>query len=89
MLVVLFILSFIFLFFSTNLLLNLIVLELLRFFVMYYVTVSLSLSLISDFILIIFFSVFVMEGVVALSGLIFLVRFSGSDYVRSFRFMKL
>ena len=56
---------------------------------MYYVTVSLSLSLISDFILIIFFSVFVMEGVVALSGLIFLVRFSGSDYVRSFRFMKL
>ena len=29
------------------------------------------------------FCVFVIEGVVALSGLIILVRFSGSDYVRS------
>jgi hypothetical protein len=30
-----------------------------------------------------FFSVFVIEGVIALAGLILLVSFTGSDYVRS------
>lgn len=42
----------------------------------------------SDLIIMIFFSVFVIEGVIALSGLIMLVRFTGSDYVRSSRLLK-
>jgi len=35
------------------------------------------------------FAIFVIEGVIALSGLISLVSFSGSDYVRSSSFSKL
>jgi hypothetical protein len=34
------------------------------------------------------FSVFVIEGVIALAGLIILVRFSGSDYLRSSSVLK-
>jgi hypothetical protein len=47
------------------------------------------LTFFSDFLVIVLFSVFVIEGVIGLSGLITLVRFSGSDYVRSFSFIKL
>jgi hypothetical protein len=50
---------------------------------------NLSSVLDSDFLILAFFSVFVMEGVIALSGLIMLVSFTGSDYVRSSRFSKL
>ena len=41
-----------------------------------------------DFLVISLFSLFVMEGVLALSGLVILVSFTGSDYVRSFRFIQ-
>lgn len=50
---------------------------------------NLSLVFESDFIVLVLFSIFVIEGVIALSGLIILVSFSGSDYVRSSRLLKL
>jgi hypothetical protein len=84
-----FILLLIFFLYSSNLLLSLLLLEILRFLVIYYLVFSLSLSFFSDFIIIVLFSVFVIEGVIGLSGLITLVRFSGSDYVSSFSFIKL
>jgi len=42
----------------------------------------------SDYILVTLFSIFVVEGVLALSGLIFLISFRGSDYLSSFSFIK-
>lgn len=44
--------------------------------------------ILSDFLIICFFSVFVIEGVIALSGLIILVSFSGSDYISSSSILK-
>jgi hypothetical protein len=44
--------------------------------------------LLSDLLVLSLFSVFVMEGVVALAGLIMLVSFTGSDYIRSSRVLK-
>jgi len=72
-----------------NLLLSLLVLEMLGFFILYYVSLNLSMVIDSDFLLLVLFSIFVIEGVIALSGLIMLVSFSGSDYVRSARLLKL
>lgn len=89
MLVLLFISSVLFLYHSRNLLLSLLVLEMLGFLIIFYVSSSLQSSLDSDILVLVFFSVFVMEGVIALSGLIMLVRFSGSDYVRSSSLLKL
>jgi hypothetical protein len=48
----------------------------------------LSGVLLSDLLVLSLFSVFVMEGVVALAGLIMLVSFTGSDYIRSSRVLK-
>lgn len=62
---------------------SLLILEMLSFIMLYYVSLNLSIVLDSDYLVIILFSVFVMEGVIALSGLIMLVSFTGSDYVRS------
>jgi hypothetical protein len=61
----------------------------LSFVLIYYLVFSLSLTFFSDFLVIVLFSVFVIEGVIGLSGLITLVRFSGSDYLSSFSFIKL
>lgn len=72
-----------------NLLLSLLVLEMLGFFMLYYVSLNLSRVTDSDFLLLVLFSIFVIEGVIALSGLIMLVSFSGSDYVRSASLLKL
>ena len=72
-----------------NLLLSLLVLEMLGFFMLYYVSLNLSRVIDSDFLLLVLFSIFVIEGVIALSGLIMLVSFSGSDYVRSASLLKL
>lgn len=83
MLFFLFLLSVVFLYHSKNLLLSLLVLEVLRFIVLYYVACNLSVCFDSDFLVVTLFSVFVIEGVIALSGLIMLVSFTGSDYVRS------
>ena len=72
-----------------NLLLSLLVLEMLGFFMLYYVSLNLFMVIDSDFLLLVLFSIFVIEGVIALSGLIMLVSFSGSDYVRSASLLKL
>lgn len=56
---------------------------------LFYLSSNLSIVFDSDFIVLTLFSIFVIEGVIALSGLIMLVSFSGSDYVRSSRLSKL
>lgn len=61
----------------------------LGFIVLFYFSLNINFVVDSDFIVLVFFSIFVIEGVIALSGLIILVRFSGSDYVRSSRLLKL
>lgn len=61
----------------------------LRFLILYYVSFNLSLVFDSDYLVLVLFSIFVIEGVVALSGLIILVRFTGSDYVRSSSLVRL
>jgi hypothetical protein len=71
------------------LLLSLLVLEILGFLILFYVSSNLSIIFDSDFIILVLFSIFVIEGVIALSGLIMLVSFSGSDYVRSSSLRKL
>lgn len=89
MLYLLLILCLIFLYHSNNLLLSLLILEMLGFLILFYVSSNLSIIFDSDFIILVLFSIFVIEGVIALSGLIMLVSFSGSDYVRSSRLRKL
>nr|AOP18528.1 NADH dehydrogenase subunit 4L [Brachionus rotundiformis] len=89
MLVLFFILSIIFLYYSSNLLLSLLVLEMMGFMILFYMGLNLSSFIDSDFLILSFFSVFVMEGVIALSGLIMLVSFTGSDYVSSSSILKL
>lgn len=89
MLFLLLLLSLVFLYHSKNLLLSLLVLEMLGFIMLFYVSSNLSIVFDSDFIVLALFSIFVIEGVIALSGLIMLVSFSGSDYVRSSRLLKL
>lgn len=89
MLYLLLILCLIFLYHSNNLLLSLLVLEILGFLILFYVSSNLSIIFDSDFIILVLFSIFVIEGVIALSGLIMLVSFSGSDYVRSSSLRKL
>lgn len=61
----------------------------LGFIMLFYVSSNLSLVFDSDFVILTLFSIFVIEGVIALSGLIILVSFSGSDYVRSSSLLKL
>lgn len=68
---------------------SLLILEILGFLILFYVSSNLANVLDSDFLVLSLFSVFVMEGVIALSGLIILVSFTGSDYVRSSRITKL
>ena len=89
MLLIFFLLTVLFLLHSKNLLLSLLLLELLSFYVLYISSFYISPSLVSDFLLLALFAVFVIEGVIALSGLITLVTFTGSDYVRSSSFIKL
>lgn len=56
-------------------------LEITGFFVMFFVSERFVQVSQRDFFLIVFFSVLVMEGVIALRGLIGLVSSSGGDYV--------
>lgn len=89
MLLLFFILSIVFLYYRSNLLLSLLMLEIMGFMILFYIGLNLSSNIDSDFLILSFFAVFVIEGVIALSGLIILVRFTGSDYVRSSSFTKL
>lgn len=89
MLILFGLISTLFLLHRKNLLISLIILEILRFFIIYFTSRFLSSVLTSDLLLLLIFSVFVMEGVIALSGLITLVTFVGTDYVRASSFLKL
>jgi len=70
-------------------LLSLILLEILAFYLIFLYSVILSSFLSVEVFLVILFCVFVIEGVIALSSLIILVSFSGSDYVSSSSILKL
>lgn len=50
---------------------------------LYYLSFTVRRFFDSDYLVLVIFSIFVMEGVIALSGLIMLVSFTGSDYIRS------
>lgn len=88
MIFVWFILSFVFVFLSNWLLITLLLLEIITFYILFLVSFSLSIVIISDLLVLSLFSIFVMEGVIALAGLILLVSFTGSDYIRSSRIIK-
>ena len=77
-----------FLSYSSNLILRLILLEILRFILLYLFIHEFGGLLSMDFLVLSFFRVFVIEGVIALSGLILLVSHTGSDYIRSSSFLK-
>lgn len=76
-------LSILFLLKRNNLLLSLLILEILSFITIFYFSYICSSFMFSDFLMVVLFSVFVIEGVIGLSGLISLVSYSGSDYIRS------
>lgn len=71
-----------------NLLLSLLILEIVRFMTIFYFVYMFSSFMFRDFLVVVFFAVFVIEGVIGLSGLIRIVRFSGSDYIRSRSLLK-
>jgi len=73
--------------FSSNVLISLVMLEILSFFVFYFLA-SLRAFTSPDHILLALFSLFVIEGVIGLSCFISLVSFTGSDYVRSSSLLK-
>jgi len=70
------------------LLITLLLLEIITFYILSLLSIYLVSIVISDFMIICFFSIFVIEGVIALSGLIILVTFRGSDYLRSSSILK-
>jgi len=83
-----FILSSLFLILTEWLLITILLLEVITFYILSLISSYLSVMILSDFLIICFFSVFVIEGVIALSGLIILVSFSGSDYISSSSILK-
>jgi len=73
---------------SDWLLISLLLLEIIAFFLLFLLSLVVVFTAISDFLVICFFSVFVIERVIALAGLIILVTFTGSDYLRSSSILK-
>jgi len=88
MLIIWLTLSVAFLIFSEWLLITLLLLEIMTFFILFLVSFFLSTYILSDMLVLSLFRVFVIEGVIALAGLIILVSFSGSDYLRSSSILK-
>lgn len=72
-----------------NIMSVLLLLELIGFLVIYFVGVRFARSVALDFFVMAVFCVLVMEGVISLCGLITMVRFGGSDYVRTRALVKL
>lgn len=72
---------------SSNVLIRLVLLEILSFFVFYFLAAYSSFGA-PDHTLLALFSLFVIEGVIGLSCFISLVRFTGSDYVSSSSILK-
>lgn len=64
-----------------KLLITLLLLEIMTFYLIF--IISVSMAVVSDFIIVALFRVFVIEGVMALAGLVLLVSFRGSDYLSS------
>jgi len=60
----------------------------MTFYILFLVSFHLSAFILSDLLVLSLFRVFVIEGVIALAGLIILVSFSGSDYLRSSSILK-
>jgi len=83
-----FFLLFLLLLISRNLLLILIILELLGFLLVLFLVTSFSAFVSRDYLVLILFSVLVIEGVIALCGLIRLVRYRGRDYLVCRSFLK-
>lgn len=88
MLIIWLVLSSLFFIITEWLLVTLLLLEIITFFILSLLSIRASAVILSDFLIICFFRVFVIEGVIALSGLIILVSFTGSDYLRSSSILK-
>lgn len=73
---------------SEWLLISILILEIITFYILVLSSLTLSAVILSDILVLALFRVFVIEGVVALAGLIILVRFSGRDYVSSSSILK-
>ena len=63
-------------------------LEVLGFVIIYFVSVHFGYYSMRDYLVLIAFSIFVIEGVIALCGLIILVSFRGRDYLIASSFLK-
>jgi len=87
MLFLFFIASLLFFVVSSNLLLSLILLEILGFTTLF-ICVSAQLSIVSPHLVVFLFSILVMEGVIALAGLITLVSSTGRDSLSSSSLLK-
>lgn len=72
---------------SKSLLLTLITLEVTTFVVLFCFSYFLTHLVFSDYFLLSVFSLFVIEGVIGLTGLIILVSYSGSDYLSTSRIL--
>lgn len=66
---------------NNHLIFVLIILEVLGFFLVYFIAVKFNFCSHIDFFVLVIFSVLVIEGVMALCGLILLVSFRGRDYL--------
>jgi len=60
----------------------------MTFFILFLVSFYMSSFILSDLIVLSLFRVFVIEGVIALAGLIILVSFTGTDYLSSSSVLK-
>lgn len=89
MLVVFLILLFVIVVISRNLLLVLLLLEILGFVLIYFISFQFRFYSGSDYIVLMIFSVLVIEGVIAICGLIRLVSFRGRDYLSSRSLLKI
>ena len=70
-------------FLSSNNLLNcLLILEVITFTILSSLVYTLEANPSRDFLALVIFSVFVLEGVVGLAGLIRVVYFTGKDYIK-------
>jgi len=56
--------------------------------ILFLISFHASAFILSDLLVLSLFRVFVIEGVIALAGLIILVSFTGTDYIRSSSILK-
>ena len=83
MLIIWLILILVFFIISQWLLITLLLLEIIAFIILLVLRFSSICWAVSDYYLISLFTIFVIEGVIGLAGIIYLVRFTGSDYISS------